>query len=231
MRFCISSQFSLFLYASGLKSMIRIPATSIDSQLSTIELGNSLAKSDSNQPSEKSIRNLGRYRSYLQLKALGMVSDLRSKIDSSDMVQQTLLEAHQKLDQFRGSTEPEMAAWLGRMLNNNITDAARALRRKKRDVSREKSLEADNSKYARGAGDRLPSEQTTPSLCAVRSEELAQLHEALSVLPESQRRVVILHHLQGKSLAEVAEETDRSRAAVAGLLYRGLKALRATFSK
>ena len=211
--------------------MIRIPATSIDSQLSTIELGNSLAKSESNEPSEKSIRNLGRYRSYLQLKALGMASDLRSKIDSSDMVQQTLLEAHQKLDQFRGSTEPEMAAWLGRMLNNNIVDAARALHRKKRDISREQSLEADNSKFSRGAADRIKSEQTTPSLCAVRSEDLTQLHEALSVLPEAQREVVILHHLQGKSLAEVAEETNRSRAAVAGLLYRGLKALRATFSQ
>ncbi len=175
---------------------------------------------------DSSIRNLGRYRSYLYLKALGMAPELRSKIDSSDLVQQTLLEAHQKLDQFNGNSEPEMAAWLGRMLANNMTDAARALRRKKRDVAREQPLESNRSDYARSAADRIQSEQTTPSLCAIRSEDLSHLHNALSTLPESQREVIVLHHLQGKSLAATAEQTGRSKAAVAGLLYRGLKALR-----
>ena len=210
--------------------MIKIPVKT-DESVSARELGSSrMAKSYSDESSEKTIRNLARYRSYLQLKALGMAPSLRSKVDASDMVQQTLLEAHQKLSQFKGSTEPEMAAWLGRMLNNNITDAVRALRRKKRDVTRERSLESGNPQFARSAADRLKSEQTSPSICAIRSEDLTRLHKALSALPEPQRKVIVLHHLQGKSLGEVAKETDRTRASVAGLLYRGLKAIRGNLS-
>ena len=182
--------------------------------------------SDHREPDSTSIRNLARYRSYLRIKAKCMAPDLRAKMDCSDVVQQTLLEAFENMSQFRGETSSEMKAWLGQMLNNNFTDAARTLRRKKRDVSREKPLEADRSRYAHGIGDRLQSEQTTPSLCAIRSEDLLHLHKMLSILPESQRKVIILHHLQGKSLAETAKQIDRSETAVAGLLYRGLKALR-----
>ena len=189
-----------------------------------------MSSSHTNDSSEKSIRNLGRYRSYLQLKALGIAPNLRSKVDASDMVQQTLLEAHQKMSQFKGSTEPEMAAWLGRMLSNNITDAVRALRRKKRDIAKERSLESNDTQHARSAADRIKSEQTTPSLCAIRSEDLTMLHRALGALPEPQRKVIVLHHLQGKSLAEVAQETNRTRASVAGLLYRGLRAIRGNLS-
>ena len=162
---------------------------------------------------------------------MGMAPDLRSKIDSSDVVQQTLMEAHEKLEQFQGKSETEMAAWLGRILSNNVTDAARNLRRQKRDVSREQPLEFDNSRNGRGAGDHIKSEQTTPSLCAIRSEDLNDLHNALTKLPESQTEVIILHHLQGMSLAETAQKTGKSQVAVAGLLYRGLKALRANLAR
>ena len=44
-------------------------------------------------------------------------------------------------------------------------------------------------------------------------------------LPEAQREVIVLHHLQGLKLAEVAAEIGRSESAVAGLLFRGLKNL------
>jgi RNA polymerase sigma-70 factor (ECF subfamily) len=46
-------------------------------------------------------------------------------------------------------------------------------------------------------------------------------------LPDSQRRVIELHHLGGQSLAEVAQALATTKAAVAGLLHRGLKNLRA----
>ena len=45
-------------------------------------------------------------------------------------------------------------------------------------------------------------------------------------LPEAQRQVVELHHLKGHSLTEVATRMERSRSAVAGLLFRGLNKLR-----
>jgi len=60
----------------------------------------------------------------------------------------------------------------------------------------------------------------------VRSEELLAMADGLTSLPEAQREAVVLHHLQGLPLAEVARQLGKTPAAVAGLLHRGLKRLR-----
>jgi len=60
----------------------------------------------------------------------------------------------------------------------------------------------------------------------MRHEQLASLAKALAQLPDDQRTAVELHHLQGWSVARIAEQGGRSQAAVAGLLRRGLKKLR-----
>src|SRR5947209_12626109 len=84
-----------------------------------------------------------RFRSYLLLLArMQLGARLRAKLDPSDLVQQTLLDAHRQRAQFRGSTSTEMAAWLRQMLACNLADALRGFGRAKRDVGRERSLEA-----------------------------------------------------------------------------------------
>src|SRR5205809_5993339 len=85
---------------------------------------------------------LERFRYYLLLLARWHLGDqLRGKLDPSDAVQMTLLEAHRKRAQFRGQTEAEMAAWLRQMLAYTIADALRAQGRIKRDATRELSLD------------------------------------------------------------------------------------------
>ncbi len=173
-----------------------------------------------------SFREVGRYRSFLRLQAMGLMSRFHSKLEPSDIVQQTLLDAHQNLDQFRGSSGAEMAKWLSQMLANNVADAGRALTRQKRDRRREQSLQRDGDSSGFGPQQWIAAEQSTPSLCVVRSEQMMQLNDAIRQLPLPQREVVVLHHLQGRSLNETAEMIGRSPSAVAGLLFRGLKSLR-----
>ena len=54
---------------------------------------------------------------------------LQSKLDPSDVVQQTMLQAHRALREFRGTTDAEMAAWLRQILARNLTHAIRDLQR------------------------------------------------------------------------------------------------------
>jgi RNA polymerase sigma-70 factor (ECF subfamily) len=171
--------------------------------------------------------NLDRYREYLHLLARRHLQPrLQSKLDASDVVQQTLLKAHQNLDQFRGQGEAELAAWLRRILANTLADAAREFGGGKRDVGREQSLEAALHESSVRLEALLGSPPSSPSTGAMRHEALTRLAAALAQLPEDQRTAVELHHLQGCSLAEVAAFLGRSDRAVAGLLRRGLQKLR-----
>ena len=91
------------------------------------------------------------------------------------------------------------------------------------EQSLERALEASSARLEAW----LAREESTPGRKAVHGEQLARLAEALLRLPEDQRRAVELHHLQGLPLADVGRRLGRSREAVAGLVFRGLKTLRA----
>ena len=166
---------------------------------------------------------LERYRDYLHLLArLYLSPRLRSKLDPSDMVQETLLKASENQGQFRGQTDEQLAAWLRRILVNTMADALRAFGGPKRDVALEAALEESSSRIEALLGPT----SSSPSAQAMRHEELACLAKALAQLPDDQRTAVELHHVQDWSVAEIAEHCGRSEAAVAGLLRRGLKKLR-----
>jgi RNA polymerase sigma-70 factor (ECF subfamily) len=172
-------------------------------------------------------RLLERHRDYLRLLArLHLDPRLRGKFDPSDAVQQTLLKAHQAQGQFRGSGDAELAAWLRRILANTLADALREFGRDKRDVAREQSLEQALNDSQASLQALLGSPPSSPSEQAVRHEELLHLARALEQIPEDQRLVIELHHFQDRSVAEVAAQTGRTEAAVAGLLRRGVRKLR-----
>ena len=179
------------------------------------------------QPTPAQGARLERFRHYLALLARMQVGErYRAKLDASDLVQQTLLEAHEQWDQFRGSTDAELGAWLRQMLSCNLADAFRALGRAKRDVQRERSLDEALDASCSRLEVWLAAVQTSPSAKAVKNEQLFSLAWALDQLPAAQRTAVELHHLHGWTLTQVAGELDRSQSAVAGLLRRGLSKLR-----
>jgi RNA polymerase sigma-70 factor (ECF subfamily) len=126
----------------------------------------------------------------------------------------------------RSRTDAETAAWLRSILSHNLADVLRKLAAQKRDTRRERSLDAALDQSASRLEQWLAAEQSSPSQHAVRQEELLRMVESLAALPEGQRRAIELHHLQGMALTEIAALLGTTKAAVAGLLHRGLKTLR-----
>ena len=168
-----------------------------------------------------------RFRELLLLLAR-MQADARwqGKLDLSGVVQQTLLEAYQDGTNLADATDAQKTAWLKRALANNLTDELRKLATARRGAGRERSLQAALDQSHSRLECLMPDAHGTPSKEAVQAERGLELAEALVSLPESQRQVIELHHLQGRTLAEVAEALGTTKPAVAGLLHRGLKALR-----
>lgn len=170
---------------------------------------------------------LNQFRPYLRMLArLQFDENLQAKLDESDIVQQTLLEAHRSLESFRGQSEEELAGWLRQILVRNMADEIRKFRAGKRDLRLEASLQASLNASTVRLERFLACDDGTPSQIAMANEQMLALAAGLMKLPDDQRRAIELYHLQGHSAAEVAQRLDRTEVAVAGLLRRGLKRLR-----
>lgn len=177
--------------------------------------------------SDELSRPVEAYTDYLRLLArLHLAPQLRGKLDESDVVQQTVLQAHAKREQFRGTSEEEWVGWLRAILANVLAGNLRAYGTGARDIGREWSLDAGVEASASRVEQWLAAEQTSPSMGASRHEQLIRLAAALSRLPDDQREAVELHHLKGHTVAEVGALMGRTRAAAMGLIFRGLQHLR-----
>ncbi len=169
---------------------------------------------------------LERFRPLLRLLVrLRAHGQFAGKLDESGVVQETLLDAHRAGDRFPDDPD-EQVAWLRRALACNLASAQRHLGAAKRDAGRERSLEAELEESSARLEALLAAEQSSPSEQAVKHERLVRLAAALEQLPDAQREAVILHHLRGVPLAEVARQMGKSEPSVAGLLRRGIEGLR-----
>ncbi len=170
---------------------------------------------------------VARYRRYLHRLAWDqLASDVRPRVDPSDVVQESCLEFHRDFHMFRGAEEAELLAWLKQIVQRNVSNTMRRhIYVAKRSIKKERSL-ADSCGTGHTLEQQLPADQSSPSKRARRAESLEHLENALEGLPNDQGEAVRLRYIQGWSLAQLADHFDRSEMAVAGLLKRGLQTLR-----
>ncbi|MGL4513060.1 MAG: sigma-70 family RNA polymerase sigma factor [Lacipirellulaceae bacterium] len=170
---------------------------------------------------------------YLKLVVAAQLDDrLRTRVSSSDVVQETFYEAHRDFPSFRGASPDEFLGWLRRILMNNLLRAVELhVKAAKRDVRREVPLdraEPAGSGVAGGARMQHPS-QETPSACFERQENAEELASLLDSLPDDYREVLRLRHQEGLDFAAIADRMGRTAGAVRMLWLRGIKRLRAQY--
>ena len=143
--------------------------------------------------------------------------DLLPKGGASDMVQETLLEAHRDFSQFRGESDAELLAWLRRLLRNNIANFARHHRAAKRGAGREVPLSVTYAGSTSGNAAR-------PEAAAERADEEEMFERLVDRLPADIRRVMTQWYA-GQSFAEIGLELGRSQNAVRMVWMRAVERL------
>lgn len=155
----------------------------------------------------------GRLLAYIRLR-LGR--DLRSRLESRDILQATLLKSFQKLHDFRGTETRSLIAWLARIAEHEIRDCADHAHRQRRDAAREMPLDEEAPLRA----------ITKSALSRVILDEQAQrLEDALESLSLDHREVILMRKFEELPFAEIGRRTGRSEDACRMLLARAMTAL------
>jgi RNA polymerase sigma-70 factor, ECF subfamily len=176
-------------------------------------------------------RLLEAYRGYLRLLArIEIGRRLQGKMDASDVVQETFLDAHRQFANFRGESEAQLLHWLREILAGTLANVVRRyFGTQARDVRLELNAGLDQSSQA--LGQILFDPHSSPSQGAMRGEQTLLVAGALARLPEDYQTVLVLRHLEGLPFAQVAERMGRSVDSVEKLWLRGLARLRQAFAE
>ena len=156
--------------------------------------------------------------------------NLRPRVSPSDVVQETLLRAHNRFGQFRGATEPELVAWLRAILVNNLAKfVEQHVLAERRDLRREVSLEKIGVSLENSAlriANLLPATGKSPSMALQQQEESVELSDRLAQLPDDYRQVLVLRNLQELPFERIAQRMGRSVGATRMLWLRAIEKLR-----
>ena len=170
-------------------------------------------------------RLFGLCRTYLGFLARSQVeSSLRMKVDASDLVQETMLEAFRDFGRFAGSSQEEWLAWLRRILAHNAADFVRRYRgTAKRQARREVPLRAGGASTLAHGVPEPAAPSATPSQEFLRLDAQLRMSAAMAQLAPDYQEVLVLRNLQRLPFAEVAQRMGRSRPAVQMLWMRAIK--------
>jgi RNA polymerase sigma-70 factor (ECF subfamily) len=142
---------------------------------------------------------------------------LRAQLESGDVLQMTLLQAFQHIDQFEGASRRSLAAWLASIAQNAIRDQASFAHRQRRDAARTVPLDD----YAGSLAADVQSE-----VCRLQvKEETKRLEMAMEALEPLQREVILLRKYEELSFQEIGHRLGKSPDACRMLLARALTAL------
>lgn len=154
-----------------------------------------------------------------------LARDVAAKVAPSDVVQETLLEAHADVDRFRGETREELLAWLRQILRHNLLNVSRRYRdTASRQIARETKL--SNGSSSGEAMPKLADPWPGPGSEVIQNEDEQQLLAALTRLPEKHRVVIELRNRDRLSFTQIGAQTGCSPEAARKTWARAISMLR-----
>jgi len=150
-----------------------------------------------------------------------MSETLRGRVEVDDILQEVFLSAAKGLDRFTYQSPGSLLAWLSRIADHVIADAARHENRGKRRP--EKLLRFRSESNPDGPE---PVDLETPSRVFAREEGVQILLRKLDALPAEYRQLILLAKFEGLTTGEISEQLGKSRDSVALTLHRALKRFR-----
>ncbi len=166
-----------------------------------------------------------RHRSALRRAVeLRLDAKLRARVDPSDVVQETQLEAFQRLPDYLERRPMPFRLWLRKTAYQRLLKVQRQhLNTAKRAAGREVPLPQESSLLL---AEQLLAAGPTPSQQVAKRELARRLRSALSELPSAQREVLLMRNFEGLSYQEVAYILDIDAAAARKRYGRALLQLR-----
>jgi RNA polymerase sigma-70 factor (ECF subfamily) len=160
--------------------------------------------------------------------ALHLDRRLAARVDPSDVVQEALLDAAQRLDDYLRERPLPFYPWLRQLAWERLIELHRRhLHAQRRSVQREEPLAlhlSDDS--SQQLAEHVLARQSSPSDRAIRSELRSRIRAALDRLSESDREVLVLRHLEQLSTKETAAVLGIREGAVKLRHLRALERLR-----
>ena len=150
-----------------------------------------------------------------------MSAELRGAMEVEDILQEVFLAAARAMNQFTYQSPGSLMAWLSRIADHVIVDAARYQSRGKRRAEELLSFRSESNPTG-----PEPVDSETPSRLFARQETAKNLLKKLDALPAEYREIIILAKFEGLSTKEISERVGKSRESVALLLHRALKRFR-----
>ncbi|MBO0698984.1 MAG: sigma-70 family RNA polymerase sigma factor [Zavarzinella sp.] len=176
-------------------------------------------------------RLLGEFREPLrQVIHLRLDPVLARRVDASDIVQDVLIEANQRLTEYLKNPAMPFHLWLRHLAQDRIIDTHRRHRQaQRRSIDKEQPIQrpawADQSSVQLVA--QLVDAEQTPASAAIHQELQRRLNDALAQLDEGDREVILMRHHEQLSNQDVAAALGLTEAAASMRYLRALRKLRA----
>ncbi|MEZ5941826.1 MAG: sigma-70 family RNA polymerase sigma factor [Planctomycetaceae bacterium] len=182
------------------------------------------------QGSDQAVNQLLEHHRDALRKMVGLRLDrqIAQRVDASDVVQDVMLEAAQRLKQYLQDPQIPFHIWLRQIAKDRMIDLHRRHHAQRRAVDREQPLALTGlpDRSSIDLAGQLADDQLTPAAASIRNELEQRFLSAIDQLEEQDREVIIMRHVEHLSNSDVAAALNLSTAAAGMRHFRAIQRLR-----